>query len=124
MPKNTLLPIKILDEADLTANVESDPIKTTFLDNISIQINLTAAPAGAFSVQVSNDVSWYPDGTLRNPGQWTTLTTPPSITVTAGSPDPIFIDVNQTGANGLRLVWVDNASPSGTATAYLMAKGI
>lgn len=124
MPKNVLLPIRLLEAAVLTDDVTSAPVKVSFLDNISIQINLTGAPAGAFSVQVSNDVSWNPDGSLRNPGEWTTLTTPPSITVTAGSPDPIFIDVNQTGANGIRLIWVDNASPSGTATAILMAKGI
>jgi len=122
--KNTLTPIKIMDAVDLTSNQTSTPVKITFLDNVSIQINLTDSPAGSFSVEVSNDFSLNPDGSIRDAGQWTVLTSPSSVTVTAGSPDPIFIDVNQSGANAIRLVWTDNASPDGTATCYLMAKAV
>lgn len=122
--KNVLTPIKIMDAVSLTADRTSTPVQIRYLDNISIQINLTASPAGAFSVQVSNDFSLNVDGSIRNPGEWVTLTSPSSVTVTAGSPDPIFIDVNQSGASAIRLIWVNNASPDGTATVYLMGKAV
>lgn len=122
--KNALLPIKIMDAVDLTEDQVSRPIHIQWLDNVSIQVNLTDSPAGAFSVQVSNDCTLNPDGSVRDPGTWATLTSPAAVTVTAGAPDPVFMEVNQSGAAFIRLAWVDNASPSGTATAWLTAKAL
>lgn len=122
--KNVMLPIQLLNAVSLTTNVTSAPIRVAWLDNISIQINLTGAAEGSFSVQVSNDVTWNPDGSLKGAGNWTTLTAPAAVAVTGGAPSPIAIDVNQTGFYGIRLVWTNNASPASSASAYLMAKGV
>lgn len=121
MPKTVLLPIKIMDAVSLGADAVSSVFKTQYLDDVSIQVNLTSTPTGAFSVQVSLDYSQNVDGSVRNAGTWNSLTLSSSTAIAAGSPASLFIDVMNTGAPYMRLNYT-RTSGSGTATAYATGK--
>jgi hypothetical protein len=125
MSRKSMIPrLVIAEDQSLEADYVSPPIRVQGLDNISFQINITGAAEGSFSVQVSNDVSFNPDGSVRDPGTWTALTSPAAVAVTAGAPSPIFFDVNQTSAYAIRLSWTNNASPESSASIYLTAKAV
>lgn len=78
------------------------------------------APVGVMSVQVSNTYSQYADGTVRNAGNWTTLTlsAPPAVSGNTGNG---FIDVDATGAFAIRLVYT-RTSGVGTMNATISGK--
>jgi hypothetical protein len=95
------------------------------LSMIGYGVVYTGTPVGAFSVQISNDYTQNGDGTVNNPGTWTTITlqymgTPvTSIPVTGAGTG--FIDITDTSAYAIRLVWTPT-SGSGTLTATINAK--
>jgi len=79
------------------------------------------SPVGTLSVQVSNDYTQNQEGSVSNPGTWTTLVlnvsgVPSSTVPVSGSPGTAFIDVTQTSAYAMRLVYTA-ASGSGTLQA-------
>lgn len=83
------------------------------------------SPVGTAQVQVSNDYSQYPDGTVRNPGTWTTLELnvagTPSMTIPiTGSPGTAFIDIDQIAAYAIRLVYT---AASGTGSLQAVYNG-
>lgn len=121
MPKNTLSPVLIMDAVSLAADAESSVVKIQRLDNVGMQIDLTGSPTGSFQAQISNNASWNPDGSLRDAGTWINVGT--AATVTAGSPDPIFIDLNQMSAKAVKLVYT-RTSGTGTASVLLTGKAI
>jgi hypothetical protein len=93
-----------------------------FLDNIGIQINIDSGTAdGTFEVQVSADYQTLgPTNDVINTGNWITLT---SATVTSGSPNPIYFNLDQISAPFIQLVYVPT-SGSGTFDAYIVGKSI
>lgn len=125
MSKKVLTPIRIMDGVDLEENQVSTPIHVQWLDNLSLQIEMTGTPDGSFSFQVSNKPVLLPDGSVRggdSDDDWITLTSPAAVTVTDAT--PIGVDINQTGFAWFRLKWADSASTTATATARLSAKAI
>lgn len=122
--KHFLTPQRIMDQVALNDDAESRVTIIQMLDNVSIQVNITGDATGEFAVQISNDYSINPDGSERNPGTWTELSTPAAVTVTASNPNPIFFDINQTGAYAIKLVWTDTSSTTGVADAILVAKAV
>lgn len=98
--------------------------KVTIVDNISmISYDISwagTAPVGLMSVQVSNSYSINADGSVKNLGNWTTLTlsSPPTVSGNTGNG---FIDVDVTAAYAIRLVYTQ-ASGTGTMQAILAAK--
>jgi hypothetical protein len=78
------------------------------------------APVGTVNVQVSNTYTQNADGTVRNPGDWTTLTlSTPSLV--SGASGNNFIDITATGAYAIRLQYVPT-SGTGTMNATIAGK--
>lgn len=78
------------------------------------------APVGTMSVQVSNTYTQNADGTVANPGNWTTLTLSAPTPVT-GATGNGFIDVDATGAYAIRLVY-NFTSGTGRLNATITGK--
>ena len=113
-------PFQVITNDSMASSVTSAVTIVKMLSQISYDISWTGTPTGAFSVQVSNTYSQNADGSVQNPGNWTTLTlsTTPSATGSAGNG---FIDIYATGAYALRLVYTA-AGGSGVLNAVISAK--
>jgi hypothetical protein len=87
-------------------------------DNIFYDIQFSGSPVGTFSVQVSS--SYDP---ITNPNAiFIPLVLSPAP-VASGSSGVIGIDINQEGAQWIKLVYT-NSSGSGTLDAYVSGKAI
>jgi len=117
-----LKPYPVITNGDMSGDITSD---VTIIQNLSLigyDISWTgSSPVGVMSVQVSNTYSLNSDGTVKNSGNWTTLTlsTPANVSGNTGNG---FIDVDLTGANAIRLVYT-RTSGTGTLNATIAAKG-
>lgn len=106
---------------DMSSNIISKPTIIQKLTMIGYDISwVGTAPIGVMSVQVSNTYSENADGTVRNAGNWTTLTLS-APTPVSGATGNGFIDVDATGAYAIRLVYT-RTSGTGLMTAVLCAK--
>lgn len=103
----------------MAANIFSKPTIIQKLSMISYQAEWTGTtPIGAASVEVSNNYSLNPDGSVKNAGTWTTMTfqyngtavTSVPITGNAGNG---FFDIDATGSYAMRFVYT---ATSGTGT--------
>lgn len=84
------------------------------------------SPVGTLSVQVSNDYSQNEAGGVADPGTWNTLTldvagTPTTSIPVSGNTGNGFIDILQTGAYAMRLVYTAT-SGTGLMQATIAAK--
>ena len=117
-----LKPFSVITNGDMSANITS---AVTIIQNtplVSYDISWTGtSPVGEMTVEVSNTYSVNPDGTVRNPGNWTTLTLSAPTTV-SGSPGNGFIDLDVTSAYAVRLKYT-RTSGTGTMNAVIAAKG-
>lgn len=114
-------PHLVITNGDMSGNITSTPTIIQKLSMISYDISWTGtAPVGAMSVQVSNTYSVNSDGTVRNAGNWTTLTLS-APTPVSGATGNGFIDVDATGAFAMRLVYT-RTSGTGTMNATITAK--
>jgi hypothetical protein len=113
-------PFPVITNASMTTQVIS---KVTVIDNLSMlsyDISWTGAPVGTFTVQVSNTYTQNADGTVANPGNWTSLILS-VVPMASGTPNSGFIDIDATGAYAVRLVY-NPTSGTGTLNATLNAK--
>lgn len=112
----------VINAVSMATDIISDVTVVKKLSMISYDISWTAgtAPVGVMSVQVSNTYSQNADGTVRNAGNWTTVTLS-SPTPVSGSAGNGFIDVDATGAFAMRLVYT-RTSGTGTMSATISAK--
>ena len=115
-----LVPQPVIISASMTSTVTTSPTILQTNGKASYDIAWTGTPVGTFNVQVSNTYTQNADGTVRNPGNWTTLTlsAPTMATGTAGNG---FIDVTATGAYAIRLQYVPT-SGTGTLNATIAGK--
>lgn len=114
-------PFSVITNGDMSGNITSKPTIIQKLSMIGYDISWTGtAPVGTMSVQVSNTYSENADGTVRNAGNWTTLTLS-SPTPVSGATGNGFIDVDATGAYAMRLVYT-RTSGTGTMNATITAK--
>lgn len=106
---------------DMSASITSTVTVIQNLSMISYDISWTGtAPVGIMSVQVSNTYTQNGNGSVRNAGNWTTLTLSSTPTV-SGSTGNGMIDVDATGAYAMRLVYT-RTSGTGTMSATISAK--
>lgn len=115
-------PYQVITNGDMSSPIISAVTIVKMLSQISYDISWTGSnPLGSFSVQVSNTYSQNSDGTVANPGNWTTLTlsTPATATGTASNG---FIDIDATGAYAMRLIFTPSGGSSGTLNATIAAK--
>lgn len=113
-------PFPVITNATMTGTVTSLPTVIQKLSQISYDISFTGTPTGNFTVQVSNTYSLNADGTVRNAGNWTTLTLSSSTTA-SGSAGNGFIDVDATGAYAIRLIYTASGG-TGILNATIAAK--
>jgi len=113
--------------ASMAANITSAPTILQSLTGISYSLSWTgSSPVGTASVQVSNDFSLNPNGTVNNAGTWTTLElqvngSPVSSIPVSGNTGTAFIDIQKTMAYAIQLVYTA-ASGTGTLQAICVAK--
>lgn len=102
------------------ATVISKPTITQLLSMISYDISWSGTvPVGVITVQVSNSYSQNGDGSVRNAGNWTTLTLSAATNV-SGNTGNGFIDVDATAGYAIRLVYTKT---SGTGTLSVIVHG-
>lgn len=111
----------------MAADIISAPTIVQWLSMISYQVSWAGtSPVGAVSVQVSNDFSLNPDGSVKTQGIWTTMTFKyngnevTSIPVSGDSGNG-FIDIDATGAYAMRIVYTAT-SGVGNIQAVISAK--
>lgn len=115
------------NSTDLSVSITSAPTIVQKLSMISYQVVWNGAtPVGLVSVQASNDFSLNADGTVSNPGTWTTMplaynnTSVMSVPV-SGNTGSGVIDIDALGLYALRLVYTAT-SGTGTLRAIISAK--
>lgn len=114
-------PVSVITNVSMASSITSAVTIVKKLSMISYDISWTGtAPVGVMSVQVSNTYTQNADGTVRNAGNWTTVTLSSSTNV-SGNTGNGFIDVDATGANAMRLVYT-RTSGTGTMNATIAAK--
>jgi len=123
--KNALARTTIVSAGDMSqATVTSSVGKIEFLDNIGIQVNITAGtPSGAFDVQVSADHTEDNLGNVTNAGNWISLGSTYTSTITSGSPSNVYFDLYGLSSLFIRLLYT-KSSGTGTFNAYLVGKSI
>jgi hypothetical protein len=100
-----LSPYPVITNGNMSGNITSAVTIIQNMSMISYDISWAGTtPIGTMSVQVSNTYSQNADGSVRNPGSWSTLTlsTTPAVSGNTGNG---FIDVDATGAFAMRLVY-------------------
>lgn len=122
MAYNLLVPVQVVTNGSLAADLTSDVIEIRNQDNVGIQLNWTGTPTGDFVVEISIDYQEDSLGNVLSAGNWIELPLSPAITA-AGSADQAYIDLNQMSASYVRVrfIW---ASGTGTLNAFMTAKGI
>jgi len=111
----------VITNGDMSADITSLPSIITNLSLMSYDISWAgSSPVGVMSIQVSNTYSENPDGSVNNPGKWTTVTlsSTPSVSGNTGNG---FIDLSQLGAYAVRLVFTFT-SGTGLMNAVFNAK--
>lgn len=112
----------------MASNVTSETVIAQLLPVLSFGFSWTGPGAvGAISMQGSNDYSENADGSVNNPGTWSTLTvnyqgSPTSSIAISGASGNGIIDLGMTGIYALRLVYT-RTSGSGTLTSICCGKG-
>lgn len=116
-----LSPYPVITNGNMASNITSIVTVVQNLSMISYDISWAGtSPVGTLSVQVSNTYSQNVDGSVNNPGNWTTLTLS-SPTAVSGNTGNGFIDVDATGAYAMRLVYTAG-SGTGLLNATINAK--
>lgn len=114
-------PYLVINNGDMSASIISAVTVIQNLSMLSYDVSWTGtAPVGTMSVQVSNSYSQNADGSVKNPGNWTTLTLS-SPTPVSGSTGNGFIDVDALGAYAVRLVYT-RVSGTGVMNAVINGK--
>lgn len=116
-----LPPMQVMTNADMS--LASSVSLVTVIQNISMlsyEVEWSGAtPIGVMDVQVSNDYSQNADGTVRNPGTWTSI--PSLSSAVTGNTGTGFFDIVQTGAYAIRLQYT-RTSGTGAMQAFINGK--
>jgi hypothetical protein len=117
-----LSPFQVIINGDMSQATVTSAV--TVIQNVSMasfDISWTgSSPVGVINVQVSNTYSKNVDGTVKNPGNWTTLTLSASTSV-SGNTGTGFIDIDQLSSYAIRLQYV-KTSGTGTLNATITGK--
>ena len=119
MSKKVIEPINVLLNGNMSGSLQSSPSTVKYMDNISYQCVFTGSPVGTFDVQVSLDNAQDGSGQEKAPTHWAPLGL--AIPTSGGSPQ--FIDINQTGACQIRLIYTA-VSGSGTLNVTMASKEV
>jgi hypothetical protein len=122
-----LRPFSVITDGDMAGNITSDVTIIQQLSLISYGYTWTgSSPIGTIKVQSSNDYSVDPGGTVKNSGNWSTLTldnggSPVTSIDITGNTGTGMIDVGQTGVYALRTIYTAS-SGTGVLNVIINAK--
>lgn len=125
--RTNLRPQPVITAGSMAGNLTSAPTILQSISGISYEISWTGStPVGTVSVQTSNSYSLNPDGTVNNPGVWTTLVLEVSGSFVtsipiSGNTGNGMIDPITTDAYAIRLIYTAS-SGTGTLTATVNGK--
>ncbi len=123
MSKKVLTRYQSMTNGNMAGSLTSEVTNIQFLDNVSIQINMSSADAaGAVHVQGSVDHLEDANGNVSNAGTFITI---PSLSTTlvAGAPDNILIDVNQASYPYIQVIFTRTGG-TGTMNVFISGKEI
>lgn len=122
--KNFLSKFQIISSGDASqATVASTVINIQGLDNVGIQANITVgSPSGTFDVQVSADHQEV-NGQVVAAGNWVSIGSSYTATITSGSPAQVYFDLNQLSSQYVRLLYT-KTSGTGNFDAFIVGKMI
>lgn len=124
--RTNLPPQLVMTNASMAADITSSPTILRSLNMISYTIVWSGtSPVGTVSVQVSNDYSLNPDGTVNNAGHWVPYTlnqsgTPTTTIAVSGNTGTGFIDITTTAGFATRLIYT---AGSGVGTMNVTVVG-
>lgn len=120
-------PFAAISNASMSADIVS---AITIIRDISVASYSYAwtgsSPVGTISVQVSNDVTFFPDGSINNAGNWVSLplvvdgSTITAVPISGNSGNGI-LDIPITGVYAIRTIYT-RTSGSGTLNAVINCK--
>jgi len=123
-----LKPEQVITNGDMSADITSDVTILQQKSLVCYQLSWTGtSPVGTVSVQGSNDYSLNADGSVNDPGTWTTLTlnvngTPSTtISISGNSGDELIDPIGPTGLYAIRLIYTF-VSGTGTLQSFIAAK--
>lgn len=116
--KNIAQPFNIFNSVSVSATqtFTSSNSSVKYLDTVGYQFNLSGTPTGV--LQINGSLDYNPvlpqsadpiNGSLS--GTWTTIA---SVSVSSGTPSPVFFNMNQLG-----FAWIQSQFISSTATGTL-----
>jgi hypothetical protein len=115
--KNVLLKKQIITAGDLSqATVASSVIGIKYLDNVSIQCNLTGAPVGSLAIQTSTDHDEDDKGNVLAAGNFVSYT---SASISASG--NVVFDLNQVAAPFVKILYT-KSSGTGAINAFVFGK--
>lgn len=119
--RTQLNPYPVITNGSMATSLTSSVTIIQKLSLVSYGISWSAStPVGVIGVQVSNDYSLNPDGTVHNAGTWNDLplSSTPSV---SGNTGVGFIDIDAQAGYALRLVYT-RTSGTGTMQATVAGK--
>jgi hypothetical protein len=125
--RSTLRPYSVITNGAMTGNITSAVTILQSIVGCSYSLSWSGtSPVGTASVQVSNDYSLNPNGTVDNTGTWTTIElnvagTPATTIAISGNTGTAFIDIDTIMAYAIRLQFT-YTSGTGTLNALINGK--
>ncbi len=120
-------PFPVIVNGDMANDITSAVTVLQSITAVSYSLSWSGStPIGTAEIQLSNDYSLNPDGSVDNAGTWVTgelslAGAPVSSIPITGNTGTAFIDVEQTAAYAIRLFF-NSASGTGTMQATIMGK--
>jgi hypothetical protein len=111
----------------MSADIYSAPTILQSVSGVSYSLSWTGStPVGTAALQVSNDYSLNPDGTVKNSGTWNTRYTLVAGSLAAnvaisGNTGNAYLELEKTNAYAVRLFY-DAGSGTGTLNAIINGK--
>lgn len=125
--RTTLRPYHVIEDGDMSADITSSATILQSLSGASYSLSWSGtSPVGELFVQVSNDYSLNPDGSVGNAGTWTGLTLSvdgnleDSVSIT-GNSGTRYLNLTGVMAYAVRIFY-DRTSGTGTLNAVIVGK--
>ena len=113
-------PASVITNGDMSSDIISAVTIATNMTMISYGVTWTGStPVGTAQVEISNDYSVNPDGSVRSAGNWSIY--PGATAAVSGNSGTGFFNVSQISAYAIRLRYI-HTSGTGTMNATVMGK--
>lgn len=117
--KNVLTPYKLVSAADISVDSTSAAVNIQWLDNVSVQANLSGSPVGNLQIQGSLDYSQTPFNPAAA-GTWVNVL-PSAVAISASG--SVLLNLDQLAFPWIRVQYL-HTSGTGSMDVYISAKEI